>query len=198
MSLCTTIIPTLHEKSPVYYRHPSLLEIRTMCQTTLKKVLDIDITNHIQFAERLARSLSVEGILPISINRKIYTRTNSLFVRQIEIKSLLSKDFSFTATENEFDFLPIPEEHDQRHYSTKKPYPCPGKDYRLSTPPNGYQPISIQLLARHGSRSLNGHDYDLETLQIWQLAKEKNMLTTLGEQLKEDTEVFMAANNHVG
>ncbi|CAF4946077.1 unnamed protein product, partial [Rotaria socialis] len=63
----------------------------------------------------------------------------------------------------------------------------------------GYKPICVQLLARHGSRTfINSHDYDRQTLQIWQVAKEKNMLTPLGEQLKEDIEWFMHENVRVG
>jgi len=201
MALCTPMTPTLNEKSYQYYAHPSIHEIRDVYQTTLKNVFDIDLTNHIQLAQRLARSLSVEGIIPMPNKIKTYSRTNSLFVHQYGIKSQCEnhqKDLCFTAIENELDFQSIPEEDNKRHYSTKKPYECPSKEYILSSPPNGYKPICIQLLARHGSRSLNGHDYDLQTLKIWQLAKQKNMLTTLGEQLKEDTELFMDANNHVG
>jgi hypothetical protein len=190
MTLCTPMTPALNEKSYQYYPHPSIHEIRNVYQTTLKKVFDIDITNHIQLAQRLARSLSVEGIIPMPNKSKTYSRTNSLFVRQ--------KDLNFTAIENELDFQSIVEEDNKRHYSTKKPYECPSKEYILSSPPIGYKPICIQLLARHGSRSLNGHDYDLQTLKIWQLAKEKNMLTSLGEQLKADTELFMNENNRVG
>jgi hypothetical protein len=176
-----------------------------MRQTTLKKVFDRDVINRIQFAERLVRSLSVQSTIPTSNTSKQYNRINSVFVRQCEIKSqceqsnkFLQKDLCFTAIENDFNFQSIPEDDHKRHYSTKKPYECPSEKYILSSPPIGYKPICIQLLARHGSRSLNGHDYDLQTLTIWQLAKQKNMLTTLGEQLKEDTELFMDANNHVG
>jgi hypothetical protein len=201
MTFYTPIIPSLSEKSSQYHPYPSLYDIRNMCQTTLKKILHVDITDHIQLAQRLARSLSVEGIIPMSSKTKSYSRTNSLFVHQYGIKSQcenLGKDLCFTALENDYDFVSIPEEDNKRYYSTKKPYECPSKEYILSSPPIGYKPICVQLLARHGSRSLNGHDYDLQTLKIWQLAKQKNMLTSLGEQLKEDTELFMDANNKVG
>lgn len=80
----------------------------------------------------------------------------------------------------------------------KKPYPSPSNDYQLSLPPPNYKPIGIQLLARHGSRSLNSHDYDMQTLRIWQIAKDSQMLTQLGKELKIDTDLFMFANNHVG
>jgi len=107
-------------------------------------------------------------------------------------------DSCFTATENELDFKSIPEEDDTRYYSTKTPYKSPSKDYVLSSPPAGYKPICVQLLARHGSRTLTKHAYDCLTIQIWQLAKEKDMLTPFGEELKNDTELFMKENKRVG
>jgi hypothetical protein len=177
------------EKSSPFNPHPSLHEIRNMCHMTLNKVLNIDITDRNQLVERLARSFSVEGMIPISTTARTYSRTSSLFVRQSEIKTELE--------ENELEFEAIIED-DKRHYSTKKAYECPSPEYILSTPPTGYKPICVQLLARHGSRSLNGHDYDLETLKIWRLAKEKNMLTPLGKQLENDIKLFMDANNTVG
>jgi len=196
MALCIPMMMALNERSLSYYRYPSAHEIRTMRQTTAKKVRHVDLTNRIQLVERLARSLSVEGILPISKNAKTLSRTISLFENKSQHEQ--SNEFSFTGIPNESECLSIPEEDDKRHYSTKKPYPYPSNEHRLSSPPMGYKPICIQLLARHGSRSLNGHDYDLQTLKIWQLAKEKNMLTSLGEQLKADTELFMNENNRVG
>jgi hypothetical protein len=167
--------------------------------------LNTDISNCIPLVQRLARSFTAEDITPMPNLRKTYSRANSLFVGQFYMKipskqsnQVISKDFCFTATENEFDFKSIPEEDDTRYYSTKTPYKSPSKDYILSSPPTGYKPIGVQLLARHGSRTLTKHGYDCLTIQIWELAKQKNMLTSLGEELKNDTELFIKANNHVG
>jgi hypothetical protein len=202
MALCTTTNSTVTEKFISSHPHPSLHEIRNMCHLTLNKVLNMDITDRHQLVERLARSLSVEGIISKSNTAKTCSRTISLFVRQSGMKSQLEDDVQtdlcFTTTENQFNFEPIIEDDDKRHYSTKKAYQCPSQEYILSTPPTGYKPVCVQLLARHGSRSLNGHDYDLEILKIWQLANEKNMLTSLGKQLQDDIKLFMDANNHVG
>jgi hypothetical protein len=167
-----------------------------MYKTTMKKARHMDLTNRIQLVERLARSLSVEGVLPISKHTKTLSRTISLFGNQSPFEE--SNDLCFTAIPNDLEYFSIPEEDDKRYYSTKTPYPCPSDEHHLSSPPMGYKPIGIQLLARHGSRALNGHDYDLQVLIIWQLAKDINMLTNLGEQLKEDIELFMTENNRVG
>ncbi|CAF0913886.1 unnamed protein product [Adineta ricciae] len=108
-------------------------------------------------------------------------------------------DLDSSKNENELDFSPITEKDDSdRFYSTKTSYKSPTKDYTLSSPPSGFKPICVQFLARHGSRTLTSHSYDIQTLKVWQLAKERNMLTHLGEQLKEDIERFMKENNQIG
>lgn len=189
MALCTPMSPMLNK----CYRYPSIYDLGHLYQKTLEKCFDIDITNPYQLAQRLARSLSVEGILPMPNNTKTYIRTKSLYVHQ---KAALC----FTSIGSELDFQAIieDEEDHKRHYSTKTPYQSPSKEYILSSPPTGYKPVCVQLLARHGSRSLNGHDYDIQILQIWQLAKQKNLLTKIGEQLQEDIELFIDENNNVG
>lgn len=193
MAVCTTMTPILTEKSSQCYHYSPINDLRDIYQTSLKQYFNIDISNPFQLVQRLARSLSVEGIIPMPNNHsKTYTRTNSLYIHHQK------KEFPFKSIENDLDFQVIPEENDKRHYSTKTPYPCPSNECILSSPPMGYKPICIQLLARHGSRSLNGHDYDMQIIKIWQLAKENNLLTLLGEQLKEDIELFMEENNCVG
>jgi len=141
-------------------------------------------------ADRLARSISIENENPSTKSNRIYQRTKSLYGKTRKKKRL-------NFIEKEFYFLSI-DCNIRRYYSTKQPYPIPTNNYQLSLPPSGFKPIGVQLLARHGSRSLNSHDYDLQTLRIWQIAKDQQMLTQLGKELKIDTDLFMFANNHVG
>ena len=194
MALCIPMTMNSNDKSLPHNRHLSLHEIRGMYRSTLKKVRHMDLNNRMELVEKLARSLSVEGVL--SKRTKTLTRTFSLFGSQSSFDE--SNDYSFSGISNDSQISSIPEQDDQRNYSTKTPYPCPSNGHRLSSPPQGFKPIGIQLLARHGSRALNGHDYDIQILTIWRLAKEINMLTSIGEQLKEDTELFMEENNRVG
>lgn len=192
MALCTTMSNGFTDTSLPYYP-TALHELHTMYRSSWNKPVG---NMEMQFAENFVRSLSVEGILPTATETRLYTRAISLFARQ---SSYDEDDESLPEIiPNDSLFLSIPDDDEHRYYSTKKPYPSPSKEHSLSSPPNGFKPIGIQLLARHGSRALTNHDYDIELLEIWQIAKEKNLLTKLGEQLEEDTILFMNANNLVG
>ncbi|CAF2996359.1 unnamed protein product [Rotaria sp. Silwood2] len=134
-----------------------------------------------------------------------YIQPNNLFIPQPDInvqleqsKKAIQNDICSRVVNHKSDSISVNNENHERHYSTKTPYKYSSEKYILSSPPTGYKPICIQLLARHGSRTLSSRDYDLETLTVWQLAKQKNMLTPLGEQLKRDIELFMHENNRVG
>lgn len=87
---------------------------------------------------------------------------------------------------------------DQRYYSTKQPYPDPANSHILSSVPEGFYPIGVELLARHGSRTLTNNNSDEETLRLWKIANEKNLLTEFGQQLKPDVQFFIEENNKVG
>ena len=176
-----------------------------MYRTTLQKFFDTKVTNHIPLVETLTRRFSVEDIITNTSSGKTNSQTNSSVVPDAEAKSPLEqasqvtpKDSCFTSIDNELGFSPDQGEDNKRYYSTRAPYKSPPKDYILSSPPVGYKPVCVQLLSRHGSRTLTEQNYGLQTLEIWQLAKEKNMLTPFGEELKKDTELFMEANNQVG
>ncbi|CAF0885776.1 unnamed protein product [Rotaria sordida] len=205
MALYTTINTSLNENSTQDYPYQYLDKTRNMHLMTLKNVLNIDIINHIQLDERLARNLIAKGIILLANTATTYIRPNSLFIRQFDrkvqfeqSKKAIQNDLCSQFISNKSNIISVSNEDYKRYYSTKTPYEYPSENYILSPPPTGYKPICVQLLARHGSRTLSNHDYDLETLTIWQLAKQKNMLTPLGEQLKEDIELFMHANNHLG
>lgn len=158
----------------------------TLCTAMTTSIHNI---NSKRLAQRLVRSLSVENENSLAKTTPLYQRTKSLYgKKKRQHAKYLQKEFCFLAIETS----------SKRYYSTKKPYPFLFDQYALSHTPSNYKPICIQLLARHGSRSLNSHDYDLQTLRIWNLAKDNQMLTSLGKELKIDIELFMHANNHVG
>ncbi|CAF0764305.1 unnamed protein product [Adineta steineri] len=195
MALCTVPSFNLNIQYDQCYPYQYLYDICNLYRLNFQNVFFINNDEHIRSLVGMNRRYSVQSVVPVINNKKTYNRAISLFVKQNEIESpvqhSIPKTLQFTSVEDEGD-------DNKRFYSTKTPYTCPSKEYVLSSPPTGYKPIGVQLLARHGSRTLNSHDYDVQTLKIWQLAKQKNMLTPLGEQLKEDTELFIGENNHVG
>ena len=169
-------------------------------QRILKRAFSIDTSNRSQLVRQMKKALSVDHQSAGRTTKKTHDQTNSYCNRQLRMKLPISQalktDPCFTAAETDVDFVSIADV--ERHYSTKAPYPCPSAECTLSSAPPGYQPVGVQILARHGSRSLNGRDYDRQLLSIWTIAKQRNMLTMLGEQLKDDIELFMHANNQAG
>jgi hypothetical protein len=65
-------------------------------------------------------------------------------------------------------------------------------------PPDGFEPVFTQLLARHGSRGLSAPKLDLALYNMWQQAKAANALTALGAKLGPDLERTMRANALLG
>lgn len=83
-------------------------------------------------------------------------------------------------------------------YSSKTPYQPPPSTMYLQSPPIGFELICTQLLARHGSRSLEGTKYDYLSKALWEKAKLEGSLTALGEQFGEDLENFIKINDIIG
>ena len=163
------------------------------------------MTNCIPVVQTVVRSVNGEDIIINTSISKIDSRTNGFTVSDGETKSALeqlsqviTKDSCFTAADSKLGFTSDPGADNKRYYSSKSPYKSPPADYILSSPPTGYKPVCVQLVARHGSRTFTKRVCGDKTLEIWQLAKEKNMLTLFGEDLKKDAELFMEANNQVG
>jgi hypothetical protein len=121
---------------------------------------------------------------------------------KLHIDKSIEKELLFTSAVKPSHVSTCLQEHDvindERYYSTKTPYQCPLHVGSLSSPPAGYQPICVQLLARHGSRTLNHHSYDQDMIRLWHSAQASNMLTPFGQQLKHDIEVFVNANHQIG
>lgn len=188
MAPVTTMNPHSPETSNQSYSYP--YKLHHFYNSTLRPIFSVNNIGPVRFIHRHNRSISIPHPSPTLY----YFPTQSVGIQQQGHNDLHS-----SKSENELKFLPITDEDDSdRFYSTKTSYKSPTKDYTLSSPPSGFKPICVQFLARHGSRTLTGHGYDIQTLKIWQLAKERNMLTLLGEQLKEDIERFMKENNQIG
>lgn len=189
---------SLAEESAQNYSHLSFDEILSICLASLAKPLNTDIIHHIQSEERLAKDLTMKDFIVISKLAKILVQKSHLKAKLEQSKVVIPDDFCFTIAQNKSSLIKDTDQYHKRFYSTKKPYEYSLKKNKCSSPPQGYKPVCVQLLARHGSRTLNSHDYDVQTLKIWELAKQTNMLTQLGEQLKDDIELFMHENNRIG
>ena len=206
MALCSNITSDLNLQAIGHYPPPAMKHMHHLFSSSLRRVSSINMTSPGRLSQRLARSFSVEAPIHLPICKRAYSRMNSLSIRQSSKKHRANRSikeqiqYSPSILHN-LQPLPLTVEENndaERHYSTKRPYPCPSQDHVLSAPPAGYRPIGIQVLARHGSRTLNSHDYDQRVLRIWNIAKQQNLLTTFGEQLREDTELFMKANDQIG
>lgn len=77
------------------------------------------------------------------------------------------------------------------HYGTKHPY-SPPVQVTYSAPPAGYDLISLQHVARHGSRLLSSAKYDDLSLQLWELAAAEDGLTPKGMELGAIIKKIMA------
>lgn len=84
------------------------------------------------------------------------------------------------------------------YYSTKTPYKPPSKLFDLPLPPSGFEIVCTQIVARHGSRALEGRKYDQLTLALWQKAEEEDALTELGHQFGRDLQYFISLNDEIG
>lgn len=161
------------------------------CQFSFSSACSFHQPNH-QNSSNFTRTLSIEGLMHPLIAKRVYHRNHPPKNQSNKhLFSTSSKDSSLGAV------LDQDNDH-ERHYSTKTPYPVPSESVSLSVPPAGYQPLCVQMLARHGSRTMTAHDYDQQILKIWHIAQQINMLTSFGEQLKTDVEQFIQANNHIG
>ena len=61
-----------------------------------------------------------------------------------------------------------------RYYSSKQPYVAPDDTVTAaySSPPDGYEPIYTELMARHGSRGLSSYKYDALLMKMAEAADE--------------------------
>lgn len=83
------------------------------------------------------------------------------------------------------------------HYTTKTPYQAPER-LDVEPVPDGFRPLMVQHVARHGSRPLSSADDDDLSYQIWQQARDEGALTPLGEMLGPVLEEILAVHARIG
>ena len=66
---------------------------------------------------------------------------------------------------------------------SKATYPGPPAGQELQSPPEGYEPVLVEHVARHGSRLLSSKKYDDLIMQLWDLADAEDALTGTGRKL---------------
>lgn len=86
----------------------------------------------------------------------------------------------------------------QGHYTSKTPYSPRQSFTTYSAPPQGYQAVGVQHIARHGSRGLTSPDDDDLALQLWQQAAREDALTPLGRALGPILKDILAAHSVQG
>lgn len=68
----------------------------------------------------------------------------------------------------------------------------------IKAPPKGYEPIFIENLGRHGSRTLTSSAGEVRARKIWEKADAKNAVTQAGETFKKDIEKVQKAEQKIG
>lgn len=79
------------------------------------------------------------------------------------------------------------------HLSTKTPYPYVPVSYTPA--PEGYQPVFINYVGRHGSRHLSSAKYDKTLNELLALAEQEQQLTEAGLELQQQITRFMEVGN---
>ena len=86
----------------------------------------------------------------------------------------------------------------QQYYQTKTPYQPQQDSASYEAVPPGFQPVFVQMLARHGSRGLSSFKTDGALYALWQQADQENALTPLGHALGPDLLQMIRANALLG
>ncbi len=89
------------------------------------------------------------------------------------------------------------ENPDTKFYSNQTPYGNPAST-EVKAPPAGYEMLFIETLSRHGSRSNTSDSAEKRALAVWNTAKKKGGLTTLGKSLSSDITWFQKAEKAIG
>ncbi|MDT0158128.1 histidine-type phosphatase [Microbacterium sp. ARD32] len=64
--------------------------------------------------------------------------------------------------------------------------------------PEGYEPVLVEHVGRHGSRLLSSKKYDDLLWQLWQIAEKDGGLTELGEKFGADLQKVIAVHEKIG
>ncbi|MGP8288796.1 histidine-type phosphatase [Vreelandella zhanjiangensis] len=81
------------------------------------------------------------------------------------------------------------------HLSTKSPYPYVATRYTPA--PEGYQPVFINYVGRHGSRHLSSAKYDKTLNELLALAEREQQLTDAGQALQQQIARLMEVEKDV-
>lgn len=81
------------------------------------------------------------------------------------------------------------------HLSTKSPYPYVATRYTPA--PEGYQPVFINYVGRHGSRHLSSAKYDKTLSELLALAEREQQLTDAGQVLQQQLARLMEVEKDV-
>jgi len=95
-------------------------------------------------------------------------------------------------------FSPVPAEAERVWLTTKAPYQAPEEGAALEDPPDGFRPLMVQHVARHGSRGLSSSDDEDLLYQLWKYARDRGQLTELGQQLGPELETMIAVHARLG
>lgn len=89
-------------------------------------------------------------------------------------------------------------EVDPAYLTTKAPYRYVGQTALHETAPEGFQPLMVQHVARHGSRGLSSSDDEDLLYQLWQYAQANEGLTELGQTLGQQLEEMIRVHDELG
>ncbi|RAW15024.1 histidine-type phosphatase [Paenibacillus taichungensis] len=86
---------------------------------------------------------------------------------------------------------------DQGYRGTKTPYPFVETTY--TSVPEGYKPVFINYVGRHGSRHLSSSKYDKTLMELLQIAEKDGQITDSGKELKNQIGKLMEVEkDHYG
>ncbi len=86
---------------------------------------------------------------------------------------------------------------DDGRYSKEVPYGNAATS-PIKAPPQGYEPIFIENVARHGARTLTSSSAEKRARKIWEDAAKKDALTPTGETFDQDLAAFQEAERKIG
>lgn len=81
---------------------------------------------------------------------------------------------------------------------TKAPYAPFAEPSSHQAVPEGFTPVLVEHVGRHGSRLLSSKKYDDLLAQLWDIADEADGLTALGRELGPDIDAITAVHEQIG
>lgn len=85
----------------------------------------------------------------------------------------------------------------ERWYANQTPYGNPSSS-AVVAPPQGYDLIFVENIARHGARSLTDTAAEKRAMKVWSSASRVGALTTRGKRFDNDLRAFQKAERKIG